>query len=507
MLDFNSIKNMKNKIQLGLYLLLSLWIMVACSPQESDSYSLGKADSVTTDDVNITYTVSDKSTNILVLKSDVKVQSPYTVLWDLGNGQTSKSKTVTAQYPMAGDYTVSLTVYTADGSAAAKSVVVHFDQSDYGLIDTPAYRHLTGGADNVAGKVWVIDQYNNFAKEVANATGLVVGGHLGLGAEGSYGQGWWAAGVNEKSKWSLYETTFTFVQNGAKLKIVTAGQGYGRKAVSAQPGGFNVTSTDGDDATFDYAGGDYTFSLDENGKYPALTLSGNAFMGYYCGTQTYELIYQTDDVMALRIDDVVEAQDWIIVFCREELNVATKPIVKEPKAIPLADNFELIPLTWIPEKMGVKSGLADNPAPVPINESDKVYRYQKSSEFYSNLYFIADTYKFDLRKQNQIHLKVFIPSYNDYTTEFAVAGDWITNKKLLPQISIKLQDTSMGSNAWQNQAEIIKANLEKDKWLDLTFDFSTVKDRSDYDKIIIQFGSEGHAAPGIFYMDDFSFTE
>jgi len=28
----------------------------------------------------------------------------------------------------------------------------------------------------------------------------------------------------------------------------------------------------------------------------------------------------------------------------------------------------------------------------------------------------------------------------------------------------------------------------------------------DYDKIVIQFGAEGHAAPGIFYFDDFSFT-
>lgn len=498
---------MKNKIQFGICLLLSLWVIMSCSPQEDNDYSLGKVDSVTADDVNITYKGSDKSPNVLTFNSDVKLNSPYTVVWDLGNGQTSKSRTVTSQYPMAGDYTVSLTVYTSDGSAAAKSIVVHFDQSDYSLINTPAYRYLTGGADNTMGKVWVIDQYNNFAKEVANATGLPIGGHLGLGPRGSYGQSWWAAGANEKNKWSIYETRFTFVQNGTKLKIVTAGQGYGRKAVATQPGGFNVTSTDGDDATFDYTGGDYSFSLNENSKYPTLTLSGNAFMGYYCGTQTYELIYQSDNVMAIRIDNAAEAQDWIMVFCKEELNVATKPIVKEPKTVPLSDDFESNSLVWTPEAMGTKSGIADNPAPVPINESNKVYRYQKSSEFYSNLHFVADTYKFDLSKQHIVHLKVFIPSYNDYTTDFAVAGDWITNKKLLPQVSVKLQDTSMGGNAWQNQTEMIKSNLEKDKWLNLTFDFIAVKDRIDYDKIIIQFGGEGHAGTGIFYLDDFSLTE
>jgi hypothetical protein len=104
-------------------------------------------------------------------------------------------------------------------------------------------------------------------------------------------------------------------------------------------------------------------------------------------------------------------------------------------------------------------------------------------------------------------MKVFIPSYNDYTTEFAVAGDWITNKKLLPQVAVKLQDSSKGGNAWETQKEIVKDNLEKDKWLELTFDFSSEAGRTDFDQIIIQFGGEGHAAPGIFFFDDFSFSK
>lgn len=31
--------------------------------------------------------------------------------------------------------------------------------------------------------------------------------------------------------------------------------------------------------------------------------------------------------------------------------------------------------------MGNKSGIFDNPSPLPINESNKVYRYQKSTAF------------------------------------------------------------------------------------------------------------------------------
>jgi hypothetical protein len=55
--------------------------------------------------------------------------------------------------------------------------------------------------------------------------------------------------------------------------------------------------------------------------------------------------------------------------------------------------------------------------------------------------------------------------------------------------------------------DIVKENLEKDKWLELTFDFSPDAAHTDLDKIVIQFGGEGHKAPGIFFFDDFSFAD
>jgi len=106
-----------------------------------------------------------------------------------------------------------------------------------------------------------------------------------------------------------------------------------------------------------------------------------------------------------------------------------------------------------------------------------------------------------------VRVKVFIPSFNDDTTEYAVAGEWISNRKLKPQLAVKLQNSDMGGNAWQTQHEIVKADLEMNKWLELEFDFSGVATRTDYDKIVIQFGAEGHAGPGFFYFDDFAFAE
>ena len=106
-------------------------------------------------------------------------------------------------------------------------------------------------------------------------------------------------------------------------------------------------------------------------------------------------------------------------------------------------------------------------------------------------------YLFDLTAQNKIRLKVFIPSYNDY----------VTGGSLLKQVAVKLQDSSKGGNAWETQTEIVKSGLATDKWLELVFDFSSVSDRVDYDKIIIQFGGEGHTVPGVFFFDDFEFGE
>ncbi|MDD4632667.1 MAG: PKD domain-containing protein [Proteiniphilum sp.] len=501
---------MKNKIKQLSGMLLLLFIMAACSPQELDNYGLDSMATLTDDQVSFTQTVSPSSDNMVTFTSTTQLpaSSVYTLRWDLGNGSSGNKASVTGIYPFAGDYTVTLSIHFPDGSVAKKSVVVNFEDNDYSLLDTPAYRNLTGGADDADGKTWVFDQHNNFAAEVAAATGFAISGHMGLGPINSFGQSWWGAAANDKASWTLYSYKFTFIQNGVQLKIENSGDGYGRKAVSSAAG-FNVTGTSGDDAFFPYPGGDYTFSIDESGTHPKLTLSGNAFMGYYCGHQEYEIVYQTEEVMALVVHNQVEQQDWCFVFCREELNVPAPPVAKELKAIPLSEDFEGDEvLAFKQEDMGgaAKSAVIGNPVPLPINESSKVYRYWKSTGFYSNLSFTAPDYKFDLTTQNKVRMKVFIPSFNDYTTENTVAGDWIANKKLLPQLAVKLQDGDHPA-PWEGQTEIVKANLELDKWLELEFDFSTVANREDYDRIVIQFGAEGHAGPGFFYLDDFEFSE
>lgn len=484
-------------------------MMAACSPQEFDNYSLDAPDSVAGVEVSFLVAATPKSTNELEFVNTSETSFPVTAIWDLGNGAKGKGEKIIGQYPEKGDYTVVLTLYAADGSSVSKSRVITLKQDDFSLIDTPEYRMLTGGADNAAGKTWVLDQYNNFIEEVATALGADIRGHMGLGPANAYNQSWWGAGPNEKNSWKLYDFKFTFLQQGARLKLETAGEGYGRKACIGAAG-FTATSVNGDDALFDYSGGNYTFSIKMGGAHPVLELSDNAFMGYYCGTQSYEIIYQTDEVMCLRVLNATESQDWLFVYCLESLNIDKPPVVKTPRAVPLQENFEAdqLHLLFAPENMGALTQSAySNPAPVPVNQSKKVFLYQKSDNFYSNLSWVADDYTFDLTTQHKIRLKAYIPSYNDYDTENAIAGEWITEKRLRPQVAVKLQNAGMGGNAWQTQTEIVKADLPLNQWVELEFDFSSVKDRTDYDKIVIQFGGEGHAGSGIFFFDDFSFDE
>lgn len=311
---------MKNTIKTILFVLVAIGLS-ACDPQDNDNNKLGELGTISNEEVSYTKVVSEKSDNVIEFTNTSESKVPHAMLWDLGNGVTSKSQSVVGEYPFAGEYTVTLSLYTADGNIATKTEVIKIEKNDYSLLETKTYMTLTGGIANVEGRVWMLDQYNNFSKEVAEKTGHKVNGHYGLGPSREYSQEWWAAGANDKADWSLYSHKFKFSLEGLKMKISNAeGKGYGRKASATSVGGFTVLEDFGDDVSFKYEGGDFTFSVKEGAK-PILTLSKNAFLSYYCGTQDYEIFYQTDEVFAVRVANSKEGHDWVLVFCREELNV------------------------------------------------------------------------------------------------------------------------------------------------------------------------------------------
>jgi hypothetical protein len=293
-------------------------ILTACSPSEPDQRTGGAPDGLSAGQVSIIKEISGESANKIAFTVQVDAKVPYSVFWDLGNETTAKGEKAEGIYPQKGDYTVQVMIYTADGKCMTIQELIRLEEDDYSLISSPAYLMLTGGTDNPEGRTWVFDRGNRYASEVSAVTGKPVNGHIGLGeANGGY-QGWWSAGADDKAGGlnHHYEFRLTFKLDGMELHVATDGKGNGRSVCTSSWPGY--VAIDGDEGEFDYQGGKYSFSLNEEGETPMLTVSEGAVLGYYVCNDTYEIIYQTDEVLALRTQQA-DTFDWVFVFIREDL--------------------------------------------------------------------------------------------------------------------------------------------------------------------------------------------
>lgn len=488
---------MRNILKTGVILTMASLLLWSCEPQELDDHDLGKAPQA--DELSFSIEPKEDQPNVITFNNTTEF--PGVVVWDFGNGNKGRGESATAEYPFAGSYEVQMTLAT-DGGSATVSETIGVEEDDMSLLEHPLYEALTGGAENLDGKTWVFDQYHE--------------GHFGVGpgsghADHSMTADWWNAGPNEKLESSLYDNKFTFKQIGVELIWQNEGWVYTNEAGMEELASMGYTNAEvppADDWDVEYEPNEsYNFTLNTSDS--TLTLSDDAFMGHYAGTSEYKILSISENEMYLRAQSTVnEADAWYYRLVPEDQNVEPEVPLK---AEPLSEDFEEEQPSVVFEKeaMGSRTDSSyQNPAPFDGNTSDNVFLYEKpDGEFYSNIYYLAEDYKFDLSTQNKITMKVFMPSYNDYTTENEVAGEWITNNQLQASIAVKLQNSDMGDMAWETQTEILETGIETGTWVELTFDFSDVSEREDYDKIVIQFGTEGHDGGGIFFFDDFEFHE
>ncbi len=171
----------------------------------------------------------------------------------------------------------------------------------------------------------------------------------------------------------------------------------------------------------------------------------------------------------------------------------------EPKpllALDVQDNFEDDGYATITDWKFQDPDLEELPVIVdPTNAENHVAEYNRSGNFeWTNAQFVLD-HRMDLTERNKFEIKAYFPSSNDYT------GD------LAPTLALKLQNSLLGGEAWTTQTEVILTVDEFDTWLTLEFDFAEVADREDYDQVVVQFGGEGHFAPGQFYFDDINLMD
>ncbi|WP_439881723.1 PKD domain-containing protein [Pontibacter sp. MBLB2868] len=459
------------------YIASLLLFTLALSSCEEEDGSLGPAP--VSEQVQFSTQPDANNPNIIHFKADAP---GFKAVWDLGNGETATGMEVTGKYPLKGDYTVTLTMYTSGGSAANSKKVTIANTNPL-MLDRPDYNFLTGGANALEGKTWVID------KEGA--------GHLGVGPVAGDNPEWYKAAANEKAGLGLYDDEMTFNLNGLSYTYKNNGDTFVNGAHAATLGG---DPANGDQKVSYQPKTGLTWSIVEEGDKKFLMISNGGFLGYYTGVSKYEILALSENELYIRqLDSKNGDLAWYQRLVPKGYTVP-KPVKPYKEAIDLKDDFDAPGnIVWQTDQLTF-SDTYDNPAPLAGNTSAKVGQYiKKEGEAFAfaNLFLTLD-HKMDLTTKNKIKLKVFMPNYNDYVTQ---AGfDW-ANKNLLKQVSVKLQNSEDGQ-PWVSQVEVKQQVNQLDKWVELTFDFSSAAARKDLDRIVIQIGGEGNFIPGIFYIDD-----
>jgi len=275
-----------------LVLTLSL-LFFAVSCKDDESPTLG--DAPTAEDAAFTYKASSGNLNIIEFTAS---NASLTAKWDFGNGTTDEGTNVTASYPTKGTYTVTLTVFNSGGSASSSQDIV-IAQDDLELLKNPLYTLLTGGVNGPGSKTWVVDSSRI--------------GHFGVGPNPSTGADTshhWTAPRLAKSASGLYSDRYVFKISGFGFDHKTDGLVFiNDKEASNFPGSY--PNADDYSAPFQDQLGE-TWTMVE-GADTTITISGDAFLGFYTGVRTYKVVRFNENALYLRYEDASDpALAWYL---------------------------------------------------------------------------------------------------------------------------------------------------------------------------------------------------
>lgn len=272
------------------YLVIISTLLFACKKEDSQ---LGNPPTLA--DASFTFVVSLTSANVLELTAN---NSTNQYLWDFGNGVKAQGATATASYPYAGTYTIKLTVFNKGGSRSTTQDIV-IAQDDLGLLNNPIYTMLTGGASGSGSKTWVLDSTN--------------AGHFGVGPDPISALGnvpeWWAAGPNDKGGCGMYNDRYVFYLNAFKFDMQNQGDVYVHNSLAGSfPGSFQNLG--------DFTA-PYTNQLNESwnlveGVDTTISISNNAFIGFFSGVQTYKIVSITDSSLFLQYGHHAGGLNWYL---------------------------------------------------------------------------------------------------------------------------------------------------------------------------------------------------
>jgi PKD repeat protein len=446
------------------YLLLFAFILAfagACNEDDEELTGLPPTEA----DAAFTFVRSSESDNILNFTAEGDF---FMMKWDLGNGSKGDGKQITGTYPTAGTYRVTLTVFN-DGGSASSSQDIIIDETDPTLLDKPLYNLLTGGADAVNGKTWVVDS--------ARA------GHFGVGPDPSSGAGdipeYYAAGPNEKSGGGMYDDRYTFYLADFEFDMETNGDVYINGVQTPSfPGA--VDSGVGDFRAPYTPPADLTWSIAEpEGDYPVLSLTNGSFIGYYVGGNTYEIVSIEENELFLRTVD--QGSDGLAWYLR----LIPAGFEGDPGGGGGEEPTEdvLLPLTFETVEPGLEvfggTGVAyiDNPDKSGINTSNRVLEVTHGGETWAGL-FLDVTENLDLTNNPIISIKVSSP----------IATDFL----------LKLEEIGNADNFVEVTTPITVTN----QWTELTFDLTGQP--NVFGRVVL-FPGFGTSDPNVFYIDDIQY--
>lgn len=448
--------NTSIKISLSRWLVPAAAFLVLFSSCKDDEPTLGNAPSDA--DAKFTYAPSSVSDNIIEFTA---ANSSLTAKWDFGNGQTGEGATATSAYPYAGSYTVKLTVFNSGGSNSSTQTVV-IAQDDPSLLANPIFDLLTGGTAGSGSKTWVIDS--------ASA------GHFGVGPNPSSAAGdipeWYAAQALEKQGSGMYDDRYTFYLQGFGFDQVTGGDVYVNGAHAGTPP-FDDTAAS---PVADYIA-QFPDQLGEawlltEGADTTLTISGDAMIGYWTGTRTYEIINIEENELMLRFLDTKDAGlAWYIRLIPEGYVGNPQPPATDA-SFPI--DFESVEPT-ITTFGNSTAQVINNPDATGINTSARVLETVHGNETWAGFFMNLDQ-SVDFAAKSTIKLKVWAPDTGTFKVKFEQQAD--------PNVATELDMKVTTKNTWE----------------EITFDFSG-STSATYDRIVL-FPGWNVANAGTFYVDD-----
>ena len=410
-------------------------------------------------DAVFTYAPSAANDNIIDFTAS---NSSMTCNWDFDNGTTGSGATVTAIYPNAGTYTVTLTVFNQGGSASSSQDIV-IDQTDPSLLSDPLFAFLTGGVNGPGSKTWVIDS--------ASATHFGVGPDP-VGAAGDYPE-YWDAGPNEKPGCGLYDDRYIFHLNNFQFDMVNNGDVYVNNELAGDfPGSYENLN--------DYTA-PYNNQLNENwtltqGADTMISVSGSSFIGFWTGVQNYRIINISDTSLWLQYTHHTGGLMWYLRLIPEGFvssggggggggvgNTYSLPLDFE-SVEPVLTTFGNSSYAYI-----------INPDQSGINTSSMVLETVHGNETWAGLFVDLDA-PLDFSSATMISVKVWAPITGDF--RFKIENSSNTND------FVEIDGTVTNANTWQ----------------EISVDMSAAAP-GVYDRLVL-FPGWDVANAGTFYLDD-----